>query len=80
MFEKVEKIRLFRMRLQEVEMELTKLTVDWISMKTLPIVSFASSTTSTVFSVLHGPQEVMTGHEEVVRLASITSTAPFFHS
>ena len=80
MFEKEEEIRLLRMRLHEVEMELTKLKVEGMGMTTLPIVSFASSTTSTVSSVLHDPQEVMTGHEEVPRLASVTSSVTFLHS
>jgi len=80
MFEKEEEIRLLRMRLQEVEMELTKLKVEGIGMKTQPIVSFASSTTSTESSILHDPQEVMTDHEEFPRLASVTSTVPFLHS
>jgi len=36
--------------------------------------------TSTASSVLHDPQEVMTGHEEVPRLANVTSSVPFLHS
>jgi len=68
------------MRLQDVEMELLKLTVEGINMKTLPIVLFASSTTSKESFVLHDSQDVMTGHKELPRLVSVTSTVPFFHS
>jgi len=67
------------MRLHEKEMELTKLKVEGIGMTTLPIVPFASSTTSTASSVLHDPKEVMTSHKEIPMLASITSSVPFLH-
>ena len=49
-------------------------------MQTLPIVSLASSTTSTESFISHDPQEVMTDHEEAPRLASVTSTTPFLYS
>jgi len=63
-----------------VEMELTRLKVEGICMQTLPIVSLASSTTSTESFISHDPQEVMTDHEEAPRLASVTSTTPFLYS
>jgi len=81
MFEKEEEMRLVQKRLQEVEMELTRLKVEGTATTNLPIVSFAnvtSNTSSTESFVIHDP--VMTGHEDVSRLASVTSTVPFLYS
>ena len=79
-------MKLVQDRLNEVEMELTRLRVEGTgitSLSTLPVLSFASvtpSTTCTVSSVLHDPQEVRTGHVDFLRQTSVTSNVLFLQS
>ena len=86
MLEKEEEMKLVQDRLNEVEMELTRLKVvgtSMTSLSTLPVLSFASVTlsiTCAVSSILHDPQEVRTGHVDFLRQASVTSNVPFLQS